>query len=272
MENKISLVDGRYLGYSEYGNPHGKCLFYFHGHPGSRFEAKFLAECSLKMGIRLIGIDRPGMGNSSFQKNRNILDWPNDVLALADALKIDCFSIAGFSGGGPYVLACAFAIKDRLERSGFISGVSNINILLAFLSQWVPFIIMPLTSGLFRSQQTAENALIQASKNWVAPDQESLKISGIKEIMASSLVEGLRQGSIGASYDGALLGRAWGFRPDDVQKEVFIWHGELDKEVPVSTAKNLALHLPQSKLIIYPNDGHISTIVNHSQEIMENLL
>ncbi len=75
----IQLQDGLIVGYTEYGSPHGKALFYFHGHPGSRFEAKFLAEPAAKANIWLIGMDRPGMGLSTYQAGRRLLDWPEDV-------------------------------------------------------------------------------------------------------------------------------------------------------------------------------------------------
>jgi hypothetical protein len=44
---------------------------------------------------------------STFQPNRRILDWPSDILELADHLKISQFYVLGTSGGCPYVLACA---------------------------------------------------------------------------------------------------------------------------------------------------------------------
>jgi len=108
----IQLRDGRTLGYAEYGSSEGKPLFYFHGHPGSRFEARFLAEQAAQVGVRLIGIDRPGMGLSSFKARRRLLDWPDDVVELADSLHLDRFAVVGFSGGGPYTLACAYKVPS----------------------------------------------------------------------------------------------------------------------------------------------------------------
>jgi pimeloyl-ACP methyl ester carboxylesterase len=134
----IQLHDGRTLGYAEYGSSHGKTIFYFHGHPGSRFEARFLAEQTVQYGVRLIGVDRPGMGLSSFKRGRRILDWPDDAAELADSLQIEHFAVVGFSGGGPYALACAHKIPQRLTACGIISGVGHINPFLAFLSQWLP--------------------------------------------------------------------------------------------------------------------------------------
>lgn len=85
----IQLHDGRTLGYTEYGSLTGSALFYFHGHPGSRFEARFLAERATQAGVRLIGIDRSGMGLSSYKAGRCLLDWPDDVVELADNLHIE---------------------------------------------------------------------------------------------------------------------------------------------------------------------------------------
>jgi pimeloyl-ACP methyl ester carboxylesterase len=79
-DKAIHLSDGRTLGYAEYRVPEGKALFYFHGHPGSRFEARFLAKHATQAGVRLIGVDRPGMGLLTFKKGRRILGWPDDVV------------------------------------------------------------------------------------------------------------------------------------------------------------------------------------------------
>src|SRR5258708_37610698 len=79
----LQLHDGRRLGYAEYGHVEGNSLFYFHGHPGARVEAGLLAKSAAQAGPRLIGVDRPGLGLSSFQAGRRLVDWPGEVAALA---------------------------------------------------------------------------------------------------------------------------------------------------------------------------------------------
>ncbi len=81
-DHTIHLHDGRTLGYAEYGVPEGKAVFYF---GASRLEARFLAEQATQAGVRLIGIDRPGMGLSSFQAGRQLLDWSADVVSWPTA-------------------------------------------------------------------------------------------------------------------------------------------------------------------------------------------
>jgi pimeloyl-ACP methyl ester carboxylesterase len=41
---------------------------------------------------------------------RSIIDYPKDIMELADSLSLDKFCIFGFSGGAPYALACAWKI------------------------------------------------------------------------------------------------------------------------------------------------------------------
>jgi pimeloyl-ACP methyl ester carboxylesterase len=272
-DNIIRLDDGRVLGYAEYGSPDGKALFYFHGHPGARVETKFLAEQAGQAGVRLIGIDRPGLGLSTYKKGRHLLDWPDDVIELADSLNIDHFAVVGFSGGGPYALACAYKLPhDRVSVCGVIAGVGHLNPFLSFLSQWLPWLLLPITKRLFQDEEQARKSLLRFSQNWIEADKKSLLLPGIKELMADSLVEALRQGAKGAAYDGMLLGRSWGFKIEDITfPRIHLWHGELDKDVPVTAAREIAAKLVQCKATYYPREGHISLIVNHSKEIISTL-
>ncbi len=273
-DNTIQLRDGRTLGYAEYGQAHGEALLYFHGHPGARVEARFLAAAATQAGVRLIGIDRPGMGLSTFKPNRRFLDWPDDVVELADRLRIDHFAVAGMSGGGPYALACAYKIPHRLIACGVISGVGDrIGLRLAFLSQWMPWIMMPIIRRSFLDEDRAQKTLAQAAANWIEADRRSLLAPGIKGLMAASLVEGLRQGGQGAAYEGALFGRPWGFKLEEIKfPTILLWHGELDKEVSVAAGRAVAAKLAQCTATYYPAEGHISVIVNHAQDILNALI
>ncbi len=82
-----------------------------------------VAETASRLGVRLVLPDRPGIGLSDFKPGRAILDWPDDVLALAGALGLERFAVMGLSGGGPYAAACAWKIPQRITRVGIISGV-----------------------------------------------------------------------------------------------------------------------------------------------------
>ena len=74
-DNMIKLADGRVLGYAEYGDSLGYPIFYFHGGQESRLSSKFMDSVANNLNIRVISPDRPGVGLSTFQKNRQFLDW-----------------------------------------------------------------------------------------------------------------------------------------------------------------------------------------------------
>jgi pimeloyl-ACP methyl ester carboxylesterase len=272
-DKMLQLHDGRTLGYAEYGSSEGKPLFYFHGHPGSRFEARFLAGQAAQVGVRLIGIDRPGMGRSTFKAGRRLLDWPDDVVELADSLHLDRFAVVGFSGGGSYTLACASTIPQRLTACGIIAGVGPSGRLLSFLSLWLPWLLLPMTRRFFRDEDQARTSLTRLARRWVEPDSKALSLPGVSETMAASLVEALRQGAKGAADDGVLLGRSWGFKLEAIAfPRLYLWHGELDRQVSVAMARALVERLGQCQATCYPREGQISVIVNRQEEIVASLI
>ena len=89
----LLLPDGRKLGYAQYGSPTGRAVLFMHGHPGSRLEGAHLHDLGLKVGARIIVPERPGMGWSSPQPGRTLLDHPKDVEHLADHLKLERYGV-----------------------------------------------------------------------------------------------------------------------------------------------------------------------------------
>lgn len=79
---QIKLKDGRMLGYAEYGAPEGKPIVYFHGFPGSRLDWELCVppDTADALNIRIIAVDRPGIGLSDFKRDRELIDWPDDVV------------------------------------------------------------------------------------------------------------------------------------------------------------------------------------------------
>lgn len=272
-DKTIQLGDGRTLGYAEYGDSEGKCLFYFHGGADSRLEAGLLADQTAQAGIRLIGIDRPGMGKSDFKASRRLLDLPDDVVELAEHLRIDRFAVVGASGGGPYALACAYKIPERLTACGIVAGEWHPNTFSTHLSQWLPWLLMPIMRRFFRDKERATASLLRFTQNWPEPDRKCLAHPDVSGILAASIVAAFRQGARGPAYDGMLVRRAWGFRLEEIDfPSLYLWHGELDPDVPVMIGRAIARNLPQCKAAFYPQEGHISLIVNHREEIVATLL
>src|SRR3954465_14232198 len=127
VDRTIRLRDGRRLGYAEWGGLGGPPVLYFHGWPGSRLEGRLADEAARGEGVRLIALDRPGMGLSDYQPRRRLVDWPDDVLQLATALGLERFAVLGISGGGPYAAVCAWKLPEQLTRAEIVSSLAPLD-------------------------------------------------------------------------------------------------------------------------------------------------
>ncbi len=116
MAEVVTTPDGRQLAYLEVGDPHGPLVLHNHGGPSSRLEARLLADSAAKNGLRLVCVDRPGMGQSSAQKARSYAGWADDLVTVADALGVQEFGVTGWSEGGPWALAAAAYIDPARLR------------------------------------------------------------------------------------------------------------------------------------------------------------
>ena len=117
--------DGRTLAYVEVGDPEGPLVIHNHGGPSSRLEARLLARPASKNRLRLVCVDRPGIGRSSPQRTRTYAGWADDLTTIAEALGHDAFGVTGWSEGGPWALAAAAYIDPhRLRHVSIIAGGS----------------------------------------------------------------------------------------------------------------------------------------------------
>ena len=116
LEHRVQTSDGRTLAVAEWGDPNGVPVIMVHGTPGSRIGWSLDLTLDSRHGIRRLSFDRPGFGESTRRRGRRVVDVVSDVVAIADALGVDRFVIAGGSGGGPHALACAALLPDRVMR------------------------------------------------------------------------------------------------------------------------------------------------------------
>jgi pimeloyl-ACP methyl ester carboxylesterase len=103
----IQLGNGRNIGYMEYGNIESQnVVLMFPGLPGSRLFNPLVAKPELFMtyNIRMIVMERPGLGLSTANPNKTILNWADDVKEFLDTLHIPLVSVIGYSAGGYYNL------------------------------------------------------------------------------------------------------------------------------------------------------------------------
>lgn len=272
-DGTVTLRDGRRLSYAEYGDPNGRPAFFFHGFPNSRLGPRFGAEDAKRRGIRLISLDRPGFGRSDFQPGRQIDDWPDDVVQVADALNIRRFAIIGVSGGGPYTAACAAKIPDRLTAVGFISalgpltekkalsGFDRFTRFMIWLSRRIPLIIAINIWFIALAMRFYPKLAIRlVSPALPKADRKIIARPEVRQQTIDDMRESFRQGIRGAVHEMKIYLRPWRFRTQDIAIQVHLWHGDADKTVPVSMAHYYAGAVPRAKLTVYPGEGHLMAV------------
>jgi pimeloyl-ACP methyl ester carboxylesterase len=282
---QITLRDGRRLAYAEYGDPQGRPLLYFHGFPSSRLEAALTDEAAAGLGIRAIAPDRPGIGLSDFQPGRRIGDWPAAVAELADALGLGRFAVLGVSGGGPYALACAAKIPERLAAVGIVGGLGPLDKAgatrgMSLLSRFFLRLFrrapgagrtcFALAAQIARHYPDRLFALFTA--NVPAPDRQVLARPEVRNLFLAALVEAVHRGSGGGARELTLYTRPWGFDLARIAVPVDLWHGRLDATVPVVLGEDLARVLPDCRSRFLDGEGHFSLPLSRMEEILRTLV
>ncbi|CAG9941747.1 unnamed protein product [Clonostachys rosea f. rosea IK726] len=296
----IALLDGRTLSYATYGSSLASStripIFYFHGFPSSRIEGALWDDTAKTLDVPLIAIDRPGMGHSTLQQNRKLLDWPDDVLALADHLDIKEFGVLGVSGGGPYALACLSVIpEERLRIGATVCGVYPLNLGaegILFLSRalfwggkWLPRV----TAAVVDRQVGQRARDLDHPERFAAKIKQQMVASGPKvdkdllaaklkdPAWADTLVEALRQSQResgwGTSIDAGILGSDWGFPLTQVDgKRLVMWHGVLDENSPVRMADQAAELIHPAAYHRLEEEGHASLGYGRMADVLSSLL
>ena len=284
-DQTMRLPDGRTLGFAEYGSPEGDVLVYCQGYPGSRLEAAALSGHAAEAHVRLLSLDRPGFGHSSFQEGRSLLDWPHDLVAVTERLGIDRFAVMGISGGAPYALACAQQIPERLLTCGIVSAIAPVkldatgmdwqNRIVVFLVNRTPGLfafLLGATARSFRDEQRAREAMTKAVRRMGQPDREAILAQGLVDVLAASAREAYRQGAQGAVSEARLYARDWGFQLEDIAfQPLYLWHGARDTFAPLERGRAVAGKLARCQATYYPDEGHLSTLLNHQPELFAAL-
>jgi pimeloyl-ACP methyl ester carboxylesterase len=283
-EHRIETPDGRVLAVMEGGNRSGRAVFVHHGTPMSRLlYGPNVADAEAR-GLRVIGYDRPGYGDSKPQPGRTVADAASDVATIADALGIDRFATWGISGGGPHALACAALLPERVvgaaslagaapydaEGLDFVDGMGEGNVkefglILEGREKLEPFL------------RAERDALLAAGREGLAEGMRTLlspvDAAAFTGETAEFLFESLRVGSAehidGWLDDDLAFVKPWGCSVEQISVPVLLWQGAEDRFVPLAHGEWLASRIPTCQAHLSPEDGHITLLVRRVGAVHE---
>ena len=276
ISGMVPLTDGRVIAYLEGGDPHGYPVFGLHGTPGCRLARWFDDGIYARAGVRYITTDRAGFGRSSRNRGRAVAHEAGDVLAVADFLGIERFSVVGGSGGGPHSLACGALLTNRVERVACQSSIAPLNnggmnrkAWIKGMAQehadeisWAKAGELTLTRQIEIEQRkmmtlVASDPSMLLGEGMSQGDQEFLSHPDVAKRFNEVISEQAVQGVEGWVDDIIAFTNPWGFDLSKISVPVLITHGAEDMSAPLTHGMWLADRIPNSKIKINKTGGHL---------------
>jgi pimeloyl-ACP methyl ester carboxylesterase len=283
----IQTQDNRMLAVHEAGDPQGFPVLFHHGTPSAGLPYGPHAALAREQGIRLIGYDRPGYGDSTRARDRRVEACVADVREIADALALDTFATWGISGGGPHALACAALFDDRLKAVASLASVAPYD---GEGLEWLEGMgednhvefgaalkgeealrayCEPVTAEMLSAKP---EELVQVLDSLLGPEDKAVLTGRFAEYMLECDHHGLARGVDGWVDDDVAFAEPWGFSVEAISRPVLLLHGDDDRFVPVSHGHWLAARIPGVEARIDATDGHLTLFERRMREVNAWLL
>jgi pimeloyl-ACP methyl ester carboxylesterase len=269
----VTLADGRQVGVAIWGDDGGRPVVLCHGNPGSRLICPDLAT-TIDASVRLIAVDRPGIGRSDPHPGYTLRDAASDVVEVLGALHLDACEVVGWSAGGHQALALG-AFHPELVTHVVLAGAPGVPddpASLAARSAAMDEVVDALRAGSEEALtavasrfegvvEDPETLLRRTLADDTDPDRLLAQDTAVARFLVAMWAEGVRQGAMGlAAMWAAQYAFPWGFLPEDLEGRVTIWHGRQDRVCPVVHAEHLAGRITGAKLHLLDGVGHLLPI------------
>lgn len=279
---QAQLKDGRRLGFAEYGEPEGTPIILFHDLWGNRSLRHPDDSILKRLGIRLIGVDRPGYGASMRKPGRGIMDVVDDVMLLGKALKLERFAVLGYSAGGPYALACAWRFPQVAHHCAIVAswppldhanGFRALHPLYGRLFQIASsnealFRLILRAFIIFDAQRGADQYIRELGSSLSRSDQAALSNIDLFISRREMWDEIRRSGSDSLADEIFSLTRPWGYRLQSIRVPVDIWWGEADLFCSPVVGARMANMIPKARPHREAQAGHL-LLYSHWEAILQ---
>lgn len=268
------LPDGRMLGWAEWGSVDGSPVLFSPGAATSR-SLGFGAGSVHGLGIRLIAIDRPGLGVSTPDPRRTLADFARDLAAFARQRGLTRPAMVGNSQGAPFALACAAAGvvgslavvsgSDEVADPRFAGRLPRQLRELVDLSVSDPEAAERIFGG-FAPEGMRELVLTNSPACDVAVYRQPTFAARYQ----LALDEAFSQGGEGYARDTVLAMGHWGIDFSAIQVPVGLWYGEHDASHSPDHGAGLAALIPGATRHIVPGIGG-ALLWTHAEEVLRSL-
>lgn len=284
-EARLTRPDGRVVAWTESGVANGRPLLRIPGTPGSRHAVRVDQQAWIERGLRIVTTERPGFGASTRLPGRGFLEPADDLAAILDELRIERLPVIAGSGGAPHLLALAARHPDRVAAATIVVGAApNVD-------EEADQMIGLNAKGYWLARQgdrDGMSALLEPVREALLADP----MASFRETMATappadqaiigdptwqrSFIRGVRE-SLRPSVEGwvdesMLMVSGWtDVDLSHVLTSLTWWHGDHDRNAPLSAVQRLLAGLPHARLIVWRDAGHLRAYLKEP-EILDELL
>lgn len=235
----------------------------------------------------MISYDRPGYGGSTPCPGRTVASAAEDVTAIANELNLKRLLIWGFSGGGPYALACAALLPDLVVAVAALASFAPYSATgldwLAGMGEGNVAVFGAALKGREAVQQRVEAAspgminadsanLIEVFRPFLCPADVAVFTEDFADYLLNGIREGIKERRDGWIEDYLMFITSWGFKLSQIRIPVLLLHGKQDRFVPFSHGEWLAGKIPNVDARLLADDGHLTLITHRIPEVHAWLL
>jgi pimeloyl-ACP methyl ester carboxylesterase len=264
----VTLADGRELAYDTYGDPGGLPVIFSHGLSDSRLIRNPDESLTTSLGVWMIAADQPGVGGSTPQRGRRMVDWGADMEELADALGLDVFAVAGHSGGGPHTLSIAVRMPDRVshgvlaspvgpfDREGFAKELVMKDLKLIVKLRHLHHVIKWAYKADIKKAKKDIGSFVESMAEDDRSDADTfLADPAQREMFEANFTAGMVQDEEGV-YEMTMALWDWGFDLGDVRQHFDVFYGDADDIISPSMPRHVAQELADADVHVWPGAGH----------------
>lgn len=274
----LRLQDGRRLAWAEWGPERGTPVLLCPGAATSR-SLGFGGDDVDSLGIRLISLDRPGLGGSDPRPGRTLDDWAQDVAEFIASHGLARPAIVGFSQGAPYALACAAA--GLVRAAAIVSGTDELArpTMRPRLAPEVRRLVEAVANdpaaversfGAFASGDAMWELVVTLSGD---DDRAVYTEPTFARAFRRALSEAFTQGPAGYARDTVLAMSPWPFDVAAIAAPVELWYGAKDTSAVHSPdlGESLARRIPTAQRHVLADAGG-ALLWTHAAAVLRSLL
>lgn len=269
------LPDGRLLGWAEWGPADGVPVLLCPGAATSRWLG-FGGSVVDALGVRLVSVDRPGLGVSTPAPGRTFSDFAGDLRHLCELRGLGHPAVVGNSQGAPFALSCA--VEGVASALAVVSGADEVARpeFTALLDAEVRELVErtesdPAGAEAFFAGFTAEAMWNMVVSHSPACDLAVYRDPAFAAAYRRALKEGFTQGAAGYARDTVLAMGRWPLALDEIAVPVDIWYGEQDTSHSPDNGTLLAARVPGARHRVVPGIGG-ALLWTHAEPVLASLL